>query len=218
MKPKSLTGLVGWEAFLHGVFAIAITLLVLDMRVPQLDDMANGDALIDALLHGWPRYLAYALGFMYIGTYWLATNRTLRLLRGVDHWFLVLGLLYLMQISAVPFVTGLLAEYIQQGNGRDKVAVIVFTGWMLLLSIMANVTLQYAAYKHRLLKPGLDKAALKAWTRLGALGPLIWLAALVAALILNGTISLILDIGILILFLQEVPIGDGETAEPSATV
>jgi uncharacterized membrane protein len=149
---------------------------------------------------------------MYIGTYWIATNRTLRLLRGVDHWFLVLGLIYLLLISAVPFVTGVLAEYIGQGDGLDKVAVIVFTGWMLLLSIMANVSLQYAAYKNRLLKPRLDQKALKAWMRLGALGPVIWFVALIAALFVSGTISLILNVAILILFLQEVPIGDGEDA------
>src|SRR3989304_2221908 len=128
MASRSLTDLVGWEAFLHGVFAIAITLLVLDIRVPAL-----GHSLVEL----WPRYLAYVLGFMYVGTYWLNTNRVLRLLRGVDHWALVIGLVYLMLVAAVPFVTGLLAEYIQQGNGRDQVAAVVFNGWMLVLAAMA---------------------------------------------------------------------------------
>ena len=143
---RALGDLAGWEAFLHGVFAIAITLLVLDIRVPALDANATGADLVHSLVEGWPRYLAYLLGFMYIGTYWIATHRTMRLLRGVDHWSLILGLFYLMIISTVPFVTALLAEYIGHDNGRDRVALIVFTGWQLLLSVLANILLRYAAH------------------------------------------------------------------------
>ena len=118
--------------------------------------MATGDDLIKALKDEWPRYFAYVLGFLYIGTYWIATHRTLRMLRGIDHWFIVFGLLFLMVIATVPFVTSLLAEYIGQGNGRDRVALVVFTGWQLLLSLLANLELRYATYKGRLLKPGID--------------------------------------------------------------
>jgi len=212
MSSKSLTDLIGWEAFLHGVFAIAVTLLVLDIRVPAAESTPNATALIKALEDGAPRYVAYILGFMYIGTYWIATNRTLRLLRGVDHWFLVLGLIYLMVISAVPFVTSLLAEYIGMDQGRDQVGIVIFTGWMLVVSIMANVTLQYASRGGRLLKHGLDQKALRAWIRLGAVGPLIWIVALAVAVLLSAMITLVLDALILLLFLQEVPIGDGETS------
>src|SRR4051794_29117114 len=100
----------GWEAFLHGVFAIAITLLVLDIHVPPIEETHNGQELIDALLRGIPRYVAYVLGFMYLGAYWIATHRSLRQLRGVDHWFLVIGLVFLMVVAVLPFGTALLAE------------------------------------------------------------------------------------------------------------
>jgi hypothetical protein len=116
-------------------------------------------------------------------------------------------------ISAVPFVTSLLAEYIGMDQGRDQVGIVIFTGWMLIVSIMANITLQYAARGGRLLKHGLDQKALRSWIRLGAVGPLIWILALAVALLLNATITLVLDALILLLFLQEVPIGDGETSK-----
>jgi uncharacterized membrane protein len=92
MRQGSLMDVSGWEAFLHGVFAIAITLLVLDIRVPPVDATPDARALIDALVAGVPHYVAYVLGFLYLGTYWIATHRTLRRMRGVDHWFLVIGL------------------------------------------------------------------------------------------------------------------------------
>ena len=96
MESRSLADLRSYEALSHGVFAIAITLLVLDIHVPAHDTAPDGRALVQALIDEWPRYFAYILGFMYIGEYWLASIRTGHFLRGADHVFLVLGLLTLM--------------------------------------------------------------------------------------------------------------------------
>ena len=211
VRSRQLSDVGGWEAFLHGVFSISITLLALDIRVPTVEGgMETGADLVNALVAEWPNYLAYVLGFLYIGTYWIATHRTLRMLRGIDHWFIVLGLLFLMILATVPFVTALLAEYIGADNGRDKVALVVFTGWQLLLSLLANLELRYAAHDGRLLKPGLDQQALRRWLRLAAIGPVVWIVALVAAVLVSGTITLILMGVLVVLFLQEVPLGTGE--------
>jgi uncharacterized membrane protein len=207
MKSKPLMDVPGWEAFLHGVFAIAVTLLVLDIRVPDAASIDNGSALVHALAGGLPRYGAYVLGFLFVGTYWINTHRMLRMLRGVDHWFLVFGLVFLMVISAVPFVTGLLAEYLGADNGRDQVALVVFTSWQLVLSVLANATFRYAAHKGRLLKSGIPEAGLRVWLRIAALGPLIWLVALLAALFVSGTVTLVLMAVILVIFMFEVPVG-----------
>ena len=211
MRSRQLSDVGGWEAFLHGVFSISITLLALDIRVPTVEGgMETGADLVNALVAEWPNYPAYVLGFLYIGTYWIATHRTLLMLRGIDHWFIVLGLLFLMILATVPFVTALLAEYIGADNGRDKVALVVFTGWQLLLSLLANLELRYAAHDGRLLKPGLDQQALRRWLRLAAIGPVVWLVALVAAVLVSGTVTLILMGVLVVLFLQEVPLGTGE--------
>ena len=206
MTSKPLMDVAGWEAFVHGVFAIAVTLLVLDIKVPDVGSVGSGTALIDALLKELPHYTAYVLGFLYVGTYWINTHRIMRLLRGVDHGFLVLGLLSLMVISAVAFVTGLLAEYIGADNGRDKVALLIYTSWQLLVSVFANVALRYAAHGRRLIKPGVPDAGLRIWLRVALLGPLIWLLALLAAVFVSGTITLILMAVILVIFMFEVPV------------
>ena len=154
-------GLSGWEAFTHGVFAIAETLLVLDIRVPDAATIDSGAALVSALAEEFPHYLAYVFGFLFVGTYWIATHRIMGWMRGVDHFGLVLGLLYLMVISAVPFVTALLAEYVGLDNGRDRVGLVVFASWQLILSILAIATFRYAAHGGRLLKPTIDEEVLR---------------------------------------------------------
>src|SRR5512143_3463352 len=119
MSGPRLMDLAGWETFVHGVFAITITLLVLDISVPAVDSTPSGAALVDALLARAPEYVAYLVSFMYVGVYWIATHRSLRMAQGVDHRFLVVGLLYLMSIALIPFVSSLLAEYIGADKGRD---------------------------------------------------------------------------------------------------
>ena len=214
-RPRPLMDVAGWEAFLHGVFAIAITLLVLDMRVPPVESVPTADDLIAALAAELPRYTAFVLGFLYLGTYWLASHRTLRMLRGVDHWFLVQGLIFLLVISALPFSIALLAEYIGQSEGRDQVALVIFTLWQLVLSVLAIITLRYAASGERLLKPGVAGPDLDRWIRISTMGPVIWIIALASALFLSGAITLVLMALILVLFVQEVPLSLGdEPARP----
>ena len=75
---------------------------------------------MSALAEGLPSYVAYVIGFLFVGTYWLATHRLMGRLRGVDHWGVVLGLLFLMVISAVPFVTALLADTSALATGATR--------------------------------------------------------------------------------------------------
>ena len=212
MERRSLMDVAGWEAFLHGVFAIAITLLVLDIHVPPIADAPDASALLDALGAELPHYIAYVLGFMFLGLYWINTHRILRLLRGVDHWFLILGLVYLMVVSVLPFVTALLAEYLGQDQGRDRLALVVFTSWQLLLSILANLVFQYAVRGGRLLRPDVRESSLRPFLQVALLGPVIWVVALASAVILGGTMTLVLMALLLVMFVREPPAMEGEGA------
>jgi uncharacterized membrane protein len=215
MESRSLADMRSYEALNHGVFAIAITLLVLDIHVPSHEAATDGRALAQALIDEWPRYFAYVLGFLYIGEYWLASNRTGHFLRGADHGFLVLGMLTLMGISSVPFVTSLLAEYITADNGRDQVAAAVFNGWMLAISLVANALLHWATTGGRLIRPGADRTALRRWVRMAALGPVVWAVALVIALTVSAAFALALDFALLVLFLREVSPGEEADRAPA---
>ncbi len=201
MKANPLMAVSGWEAFTHGVFAIAVTLLVLEIHVPVSAEIDSGAALVSALAEGLPSYVAYVIGFLFVGTYWLATHRLMGWLRGVDHWGVVLGLLFLMVISAVPFVTALLAEYIGLGDGRDQVGLVVFLSWQLILSILAIANLRYASQGGRLLKPTINEDGLRTYFRFALLGPAVWIVTILTAIFVGSAVTLILTAVVLVLFL-----------------
>jgi len=214
MNARPLMAISGWEAFMHGVFAIAVTLLVLDIRVPDSASIDSGSALVSALVKELPRYFAFVIGFLYVGTYWLQTHRVMGWMRGVDHPALILGLVYLMVISAVPFVTALLAEYIGLDHGRDQVGLVVFASWQLILSILAIANFRYAAHGGRLLKPTIPEAGLRTYFRVTTLGPVSWIAVIVVAVFVGGAVTLILMAAVLVIFLVvEIPVPVADDAE-----
>jgi len=214
MNARPLMAISGWEAFMHGVFAIAVTLLVLDIRVPDSASIESGSALVSALVKELPRYFAFVIGFLYVGTYWLQTHRVMGWMRGVDHPALILGLVYLMVISAVPFVTALLAEYIGLDHGRDQVGLVVFASWQLILSILAIANFRYAAHGGRLLKPTIPEAGLRTYFRVTTLGPVSWIAVIVVAVFVGGAVTLILMAAVLAVFLVvEIPVPVADDAD-----
>jgi uncharacterized membrane protein len=124
-------------AFTDGVFAIAITVLVLGIDVPE--ELPDAD-LHDYLLDSWPQLFAYFLSFAVIGRFWLSHHRMFGLLRGFDRRLLVLNLVYLSLIVLIPFPTNLLGEY---GSEADAVVLYAFVigsaallGWLMLRSAL----------------------------------------------------------------------------------
>jgi uncharacterized membrane protein len=101
------------EAFSDGVFSIAATLLVLDLKVPP----ANGH-LLSALIDAWPAYASYAVSFLTIGIIWINHYTIFGHLHRIDRPLLVLNLLLLLFVALIPFPTAVLAAYLQAG--RDQ--------------------------------------------------------------------------------------------------
>src|SRR5256885_16182217 len=90
------------EAFSDGVFAIAITLLILELKIPE-NKVSEDASLKSYLLDLWPQYFAYILSFLVIGIYWANHHYIFKLYVQTDHFFLMLNLLFLMSISFLPF-------------------------------------------------------------------------------------------------------------------
>jgi uncharacterized membrane protein len=112
------------EAFSDGVFAIAITLLVLEIHVPE---PGAGESLGRELLAQWPSYAAFVVPFLTIGVIWINHHAMVRRLRVTDHSILIWNLLLLMTVSALPFTTALMAAYLKQGEG-ESLAAAVYSG------------------------------------------------------------------------------------------
>jgi uncharacterized membrane protein len=182
------------EAFSDGVFAIAMTLLVLDLKVPPAGD-ASGAALWPALLRQWPAYLAFVTSFATIGIMWINHHLNFTLVRRTDHTLLVLNGLLLLGITFLPFPTALAAVYVGQGV---RTAGAVYTGTMLFIAVWWNLLWRYASSPAAgLLGPGADRRLVAAITRAYNGGLLAYAAAFglafarpLAGLVMCGLLAL----------------------------
>jgi uncharacterized membrane protein len=136
------------EAFSDGVFAIAITLLVLEISVPAdaFDDLWSG------ILHEWPAYLGYATSFLTIGGIWLAHHGIFRRLRYANNHVMRINLLLLMAVSFLPFPTGLVAEAIRD-RSAERTAAIFYGVCLLAIAVLFSALWGAVARDRELLKP-----------------------------------------------------------------
>ena len=127
------------EAFSDGVFAIAITLLVLDLVAPSVTEGSVGRLLIDQ----WPTYLAYLVSFASIGAAWFSHSTITEYLDRADSVLLRLNLLLLLFVSVLPFPTRMLGEYLRE-TGAERIAVTVYGLNLLAISGLTSVLWHYA--------------------------------------------------------------------------
>jgi uncharacterized membrane protein len=165
------------EAFSDGVFAIAITLLVLNIRVPLASELKDS-TLLGALRQQWPAYLAYVVSFVTILLMWVGHHNMFTFIRRIDHTFLLLNGLLLMGVAIVPFPTGLLAEYLPGASYANQQTAAAVAGLTYaFIAVMYDVLYLYAATGQRLTEPAL--AVRMPWTPLliYIAGPLLYLVA-----------------------------------------
>ena len=140
------------EAFSDGVLAVAITLLVLDLRVPE---PGTGD-LGHELVRMWPSYAAYAISFLTVGIIWINHHAALARLREPDHTILVLNVLLLMSVCVLPFATSLFATYLRESKG-EHLAAAVYGAALLMMGVLFVVFNRHILIaKAHLLQPGLS--------------------------------------------------------------
>lgn len=184
-------------AFSDGVFAIAITLLVLDLHVPS-----GAPDLWRALLDAWPHYLSYTLSFVTIGVIWTQHHGLFRLIQRSDQVFLLINVLFLLWLAALPFPTGVLAEYL--GKSGERTAMLFYSGAWIVGTIPFNLLWRYASTGNRLLRPDVDHARVAVITRSYLLGPVFYVVVFLSAL-LSVRLSLALNI-LLAVFYAITPI------------
>jgi uncharacterized membrane protein len=127
------------EQLADGVFAIAMTLLVLGVHVPELPAPVTGAALLDALLALVPNLAGYAIGFIILGTLWLGHHGQFQFIRRADRTLLWLNTFFLLCIAFLPFATAFLARYPLQ-----PVTLAVYGGTLLLSNVFLFAHWNYA--------------------------------------------------------------------------
>ena len=125
------------EALSDGIFAFAMTLLILDVKIPSLET-GSGSRAAARLVEVAPRFLVYAMSFLIVGEYWVGHHAQLHFIRRTDRAYLWSNLFYLMAISSLPFSAGLLGQY-----PRQPIAIIIYCvtlSWPVSCSSVSFVT------------------------------------------------------------------------------
>jgi len=167
------------ETFSDGVFAIAITLLILEVKVPHA---GTEGGLIRALLQLWPSYLGYGISFATLGIMWANHHTIFTYIRRTDRYFLLIHVLFLMCISFLPFPTAVLAEHLPHPESR-RVAVAAYSATLVLIALAYNAVWWYAVSGRRLLDAAADPVAVRTISRRYALGPISYAVSFALAFV-----------------------------------
>jgi len=168
------------ETFADGVFAIAATLLILNVRLIPTADCTS---LSCQILHAWPSYVAYAVSFLTIGIIWVNHHAVMRQIAQADRTFLMITVLFLMVVAFIPFPTQLVAEHISGGFDDAQASTVTYGITLTLTAVMFNAVWFYAARGNRLLHADADPRAVRGISRTFVWGPWTYLGLTIVAAI-----------------------------------
>lgn len=191
------------EALSDGVFAIAITLLIMDIKIAPPTEPAANFQLAHAIVRLWPQLFAYVLSFLMIGIYWANHHYLIRLFRRSDHTFSLLNVLFLMCISFVPFPTSVLGQFWTDPVQRQP-AVTLYALGMLLPAAAWSLKWHYARHNFRLLDPRLDENFVQRLSLQYYVSILFYLVAFAVSFV-SPAVSIFFTIALTMLYLRSPP-------------
>ena len=183
------------ETFSDGVFAIVITLLILDVRFPDVDYSQFGATLASLL----PRILAYMISFIIIGVYWVTHHNSMHAMRKTDRRFLWLNILLLLCISFIPFPTSLLGRYPFQAG-----PIIIYGATLIACNAVGYIMIIYVWYHPHLATPEFNKLYIQRHTPIYITVNVLYLCAILFAKPLP-LVSYIIYIAVVIFLIVFLP-------------
>lgn len=183
--------------FSDAVFAIAMTLLVVEVKLPHLH-RPTGPELGDALLGLVPNYIGFLVSFLVLGRFWLTHHEVMGMLRASNRRLTTVNLLLLLAVAFMPFPTAVISEYVQL-----RVGIGFYTGWLIVLGLINRQLIRSIAASPELLEEGLTAAEMGPFLRRGwiaiaigvcafAAGMVTWVAALVVLTLGSPIITLLI--------------------------
>jgi uncharacterized membrane protein len=161
------------ETFSDGVFAIAATLLILEVH-------RAGGSVAHGLVHAWPSYVAYAISFLTIGIIWVNHHTVMQQIDRVDRTFLFINVVFLMIVAFSPYPTRVLAETLRDGS---KAAAFAYGLTFTLMAISYGTMWFYAALGRRLIAADADQRVVSGISRSFGPGWIIYGLATLSSLI-----------------------------------
>lgn len=183
------------ETLTDGVFAIVMTILVLEITVPQISHSETAIELPKQLLKLWPVIQSYGTSFIILGFFWIAHDYQFHYVKRANRTFLWITIFYLMFIAFVPFSTSLIGEY-----GDQQISVIIYAVNISIIGFWEYIRWKYATKDHQLVDSDLNRTFITKMSRRFLLGPTIYLIA-VAISFVSTQLSLVMFIATPLYFL-----------------
>jgi uncharacterized membrane protein len=168
-------------AFSDGVFAIAFTLLVLNLQVPKVPV----SEFVSRVLALWPNFLSYLLSAVIIGIYWVAHHNMFHYIKRSNRPLLWINILFLLSVAFIPFPAGLLGEYPLQ-----RISVITYASSLIVTNLFLSLMWWYATHNHRLVDTDIDPHFVSTVNRRNMTAPVVYLLS-IGISILSPLVSLI---------------------------
>jgi len=165
------------ETLTDGIFAIVMTLLVLELRIPEIHDPAGG-ALAQALRDLAPKLLSFAISFVILGVYWVAHHTQFQYIRRADHTLIWLNIFLLLCVSVVPFSTAMLGQYV-----GDQVAAAFYGTNLIAIGVLHYAMWGYATSGLRLVDESMDPRVVGFGSLLSLLPVAAYLLAILVAFV-----------------------------------
>ena len=180
------------EAFSDGVIAIAITLLVLTLKVPHV---GKGD-LFNALTDIWPSFVAFLISFVVIGIMWVSHHSMFERIASVDRGLLFLNLGLLLGIAFLPFPTSLLATYLREGGDNSHLAAAFYSSTMVGIGVAFLLMWAHLARHPELLISGISPDRIRVAMRRSLVSPVVYgitvglaFVSAIACLVIYGIVA-----------------------------
>ena len=203
------------EAFSDGVLAIAITLLVLDLKVPSHAQIVAHGGLWGALVHDWPQFAAYLLSFAIIGIMWVNHHGLMDRVANVDRALSFVNLFLLLFIVAIPFSTSLFAEFLREGGQASHTAGAVYSANLFGCAIGFNLLWRSVIRDERRLHRSIDPAAARAQLLRFGIGIFAYVAAFGLAFV-SAKVTLVVIAAVAIYYVvDQLPRGSERDPEPA---
>ncbi|MGA3118861.1 MAG: TMEM175 family protein [Syntrophobacteraceae bacterium] len=154
------------EALSDGVFAIAMTLMIFYIKVPQVPSERVTAELTRRLLDLWPQFLVYVISFVMLGVYWVGHHNQYRHIRRTNRILLWINNALLLSVTLIPFSTSLVGSY-----PTHQVAVILYATNLVLVGVVLFCHWRYATSRHALVDRNLDPTLIRLANRRILMGP-----------------------------------------------
>ena len=165
------------EAFSDGVFAIVITLLVLDIKLPE-KELSSEKELVGMLFEAIPNIATYAFSFLVVGVFWIAHHRLFAFVKKVDHFLLWSNVFYLMAVALIPYPAAILAKYPLYAT-----SIVIYATNLLMCGLYHFIFLHYLNRNPTVAENFYNKEVAVQAFKLSIIGPICYSSAIIVAFI-----------------------------------